>query len=91
VHASEALLGTLLGEPVALADLNPRDPGLAGGLDLGGLQFLCGFSQAPGGLEPADRPVGDVEGAERGQDPLDRTLGCHQYSVVDSRSRSMIR
>jgi len=45
------LLGTLLGEPVARADLIPRSSGFAGGLNLSGLQFLCCFSQAPGGVE----------------------------------------
>ena len=73
----EALLGALLGEPVARADLDPGDPGLAGGLNLGALKFLGRFPQPPGGLEPADRPVGGVESAERGEDPLDRTLGSH--------------
>ena len=87
----EALLGTLLGESVARADLNPRGSGLAGGLNLGGLQFVCRFSQAPGGFEPADRPVGGVESAERSQDPLGRTLGGHAHSVFDTRYRSMIR
>jgi hypothetical protein len=82
----EALLSTLLGEPVAGADLIPGGSGFAGGLNLGGLQFLGRFSQAPGGVEPADRAVGDVESAERGQDPLDGTLGGHSHSVVDSRS-----
>jgi hypothetical protein len=88
---SEALLGTLLGEPVGRANLNPRGSGLAGGLNLGGLQLLCRFSQAPGGLEPADGPVGGVEGAERSKDPLDRALGGHGHSVFDSWPRSMIR
>ena len=87
----EALLRTLLGKPVACADLNPRGSGLAGSLNLGGLQFLCRFSQVPGGFESAHRPVGDVESAERSGDPLNRTLGGHQVSVVDNRSRSMIR
>jgi len=89
--APEALLRTLLGQPVARADLNPRGSGLAGGLDLGGLQFLCRFSQAPGGFESAHRPVGDVESAKCSGDPLDKTLGGHQVSVVDNRCRSMIR
>lgn len=87
----EALLRTLLGKPVAGADLIPRGSGLAGGLNLGGLQFLCRFSQAPGGFESAHRPVGDAEGAERSGDPLDRIFGGHQVSVVDNRCRSMIR
>jgi len=87
----EALLRTLLGKPVARADLDPRGSGLAGGLNLGGLQFLCRFSQAPGGFEPADRPVGGVESAERSQDPLGETLGGHRHSVFDTRYRSMIR
>lgn len=87
----EALLRTLLGKPVARADLNPRGSGLAGSLNLGGLQFLCRFSQVPGGFESAHRPVGDVESAERSGDPLNRTLGGHQVSVVDDRCRSMIR
>jgi hypothetical protein len=87
----EALLGALLGEPVASADLIPRGPGFAGGLDLGGLKFVGRFAQAPGGVEPAHRPVGDVESAERGEDPLDGTLGGHHHSVVDSGQRSMIR
>jgi hypothetical protein len=87
----EALLGALLGEPVARADLVPRGAGLAGGLDLAGLEFLGRFSQAPGSVKPAHRPVGDVEGAERGKDPLDGTLGGHQHSLVDNRCRSMIR
>ena len=46
----EALLCTLLGESVARADLDPRGAGLAGGLHLGGLQFLSRFPQAPGGF-----------------------------------------
>ena len=91
VGGPEALLRTLLGKPVARADLNPRGSGLAGGLNLGGLQFLCRFSQAPGGFESAHRPVGDVESAERSGDPLDRAFGGHQVSVVDNRRRSMIR
>jgi hypothetical protein len=81
----------LLGESVARADLDPRSSGLAGGLDLSGLQFVCRFSQAPGGFEPADRPVGGVESAERSKDPLGRTLGSHRHSVFDTRYRSMIR
>ena len=87
----EALLRTLLGKPVARADVNPRGSGLAGGLNLGGLQFLGRFSQPPGGFESAHRPVGGVESAERCGDPLDRILGGHQVSVVDNRRRSMIR
>ena len=61
----EALLGALFGESVARADLTPRRTGLAGGLNLGGLQVLGRFSQAPGGVKPANRAVGDVESAER--------------------------
>ena len=61
----EALLGALFGESVARADLTPRRTGLAGGLNLGGLQFLSRFSQLPGSIEPAHRSVGDVESAER--------------------------
>jgi len=87
----EALLGTLLGESVARADLDPRGSGLAGGLNLSSLQFLGRLSQAPGGFEPADRPVGGVESAERSQDPLSETLGGHRHSVFDIRYRSMIR
>src|ERR1700722_4194706 len=77
----EALLGALLGESVARADLVPRSTGLAGGLNLGGLQFLCRFSQLPGSVEPAYRSVGDVERAERCGDPPDETLGGHHHSV----------
>jgi ATP-binding cassette, subfamily B, bacterial len=91
VGSPEALLGTLLGKPVARADLDPRGPGLAGGLNLGGLQFLCRFSQAPGRFEPAHRLVGGVESAQRGKDPLDRTLGGHGTSLFDIWCRSMIR
>src|ERR1700733_6659354 len=87
----EALLGTLLGKSVARADLHPRGSGLAGGLNLGGLQLLGRFSQAPGGVEPADRPGGDVEVAERGEYPLDGVLGGHLHSVFDSGRWSMIR
>ena len=47
----ETLLGALLGQPVARADLEPGGPGLAGGLDLGGLQFLGRLAQAAGGVE----------------------------------------
>src|SRR5882724_8733919 len=62
----EALLGTLLGESVARADLDPRGSGLAGGLNLGGLQFLGRFSQAPGGFEPPGRQrSGDISLAVR--------------------------
>ena len=65
----EALLGALFGESVARADLIPGGAGLAGGLNLGGLQLLCRFSQLPGSCESADWSVGDVEGAERRSDP----------------------
>jgi hypothetical protein len=64
---SKALLGTLLRQPVTRADLMPRGSGLARGLDLGRLQLLRRFSQAPGGFEPANRPVGGVKGTERGK------------------------
>jgi hypothetical protein len=47
LRSPEALLGALLGESVARADLIPRGTGLAGGLNLGGLQFLRRFSQPP--------------------------------------------
>jgi hypothetical protein len=77
----EALLGALLGQSVARADLIPRGTGLAGGLDLGGLQILCRFSQPPGSVEPAHRPVGDVQGAERRGNPPQETLGGHWHIV----------
>ena len=86
----EALLSALFGEPVARADLIPGGPGLAGGLDLGGLQLLCRFSQLPGSCESANRPIGDVESAERRGDPPDGILGRHHHSVFDNRSGSMI-
>ena len=87
----KALLGALLGESVARADLIPRDTGLAGGLDLDGLQVLGRFSQLPGDFESANRSVGDVESAERCGDPPDGILGGHRHSVFDNRYRSMIR
>ena len=87
----EALLGSLLGEPVARADVVPGGSGFTGGIDLGGLEFLRRFSQPPGGVEPGQRPVGGVESTERGQDPLDGIPGGHTDSVVDSRQESMIR
>lgn len=86
----EALLGALFGESVARADLIPGGPGLAGGLNLGGLQLLCRFSKLPGSPESADRSVGDVESAERRGDPPDGILGGHHHSVFDNRPRSMI-
>ena len=89
--SSEALLGALFGESVARADLIPGGTGLAGGLNLGGLQLLGRFSQAPGSFESANRSVGDVESAERRSDPPDGTLGGHHHSVFDNRCRSMIR
>jgi hypothetical protein len=81
----------LLGEAVAGAYLGPGGSGLAGGLNLGGFQLLRRFPQAAGGIEPADRPVGDVESAERGEDPLAGILGGHRHSLFDNRHRSMIR
>ena len=77
----EALLGALFSESVARADLVPGGTGLAGGLNLGGLQFLCRFSQLPGSFEPANRSVGDVESAERRGDPPDGIPGGHHHSV----------
>jgi hypothetical protein len=77
----EALLGALLGQPVARADLIPGGPSLASGLNLGGLQVLCRFSQPPGSVEPAHRPVGDLQSAERRGDPPEETLGGHCHSV----------
>ena len=88
--SSKALLGALFGESVARADLIPGGTGLAGGLYLGGLQLLCRFSQLPGNFEPANRPVGDVESAERRSDPPDGILGGHRHRVFDNRYRSMI-
>ena len=85
------MLGALLGESVARADLVPRGSGLAGGLNLGGLQLLCRFSQEPGGFESANGSVGDVESAERSMDPFDRVLGGHQLSLFDNWYWSMIR
>jgi hypothetical protein len=69
----------------------PGGPGLASRLDLGRLQLLCRFSQLPRGFETPDRPVGGIESAERGKDPLGGILGGHGHSVFDNRSRSMIR
>ena len=89
--SSEALLGALFGESVARADLIPGGTGLAGGLNLGGLQLLGRFSQVPRSFESANRSVGDVESAERRGDPPDGTLGGHHHSVFDNRYRSMIR
>jgi hypothetical protein len=66
---SKALLGALLGQAVACADLTPRGPGLAGGFHLGGLEILGRFSQPPRGLESAHLSVGNVESGGRGQDP----------------------
>jgi hypothetical protein len=77
----EALLGALFGQSVARADLTPGGTGLAGGLNLGRLQILCRFSQPPGSVEPAHRPVGDVQGAERRGDPPQETLRGHDHSV----------
>jgi hypothetical protein len=88
--SSKALLGALLGESVARADLDPGGSGLAGGLNLGGLQFLGRFSQEPGSIESADRSVGNVEGVERRGDPLDGALGGHDHSLFDNRQGSMI-
>jgi hypothetical protein len=88
--SSKALLGALLGESVARADLIPRGSGLAGGLNLGRLQFLGRFSQESGGFESADGSVGNVEGAERCSDPLDGTLGGHPYSLFDNQPGSMV-
>jgi hypothetical protein len=80
------LLGALFGQSVARADLVPRGAGLAGGLNLGGLQLLCRFSQPPGSVEPAHRSVGDVESAERRGDPPQETLWghCHSVSTTDA-------
>ena len=77
----EALLGALLGQSVARADLIPGGTGLAGGLNLVGLQLLGRFSQPPGSVEPAHRSVGDVQRAERRGDPPDGILGGHHHSV----------
>jgi len=82
----EALLGALFRESVARADLIPGGAGLAGGLNLGGFQLLCRFSQLPGSFESADRSVGDVESGERRGDPLDGTLGGHRHSVSTTRT-----
>ena len=73
-RSPEALLGALFGQSVARANLVPRSAGLAGGLNLGRLQLLCRFSQPPGSIEPAHRPVGDVQSAERRGDPPQETL-----------------
>jgi hypothetical protein len=75
------LLSTLFREPVAGADLNPGGTGLAGGVDLGGLQFLSRLSKTPGGVESAYWAVGAIEFLERSDDPLDRTFGGHDDSV----------
>ncbi len=88
--SSEALLRALFGESVARADDIPGGTGLAGGLNLGGLQLLGRFSQVPGSFESADRSVGGVESVERRGDPPDGTLGGHHHSVFDNRYRSMI-
>ena len=79
--SSKALLGALFGESVARADLIPSGTGLAGGLNLGGLQLFCRFSQLPGSVESANRSVGGVESAERGSNPPDGILGGHHHSV----------
>jgi hypothetical protein len=77
----EALLDPLLGESVTRADLIPGDAGLAGGPNLGDLQLLGRFAQAPGSFEAANRFVGDDEGAKRHCDPPDETLGGHYHRV----------
>src|ERR1700733_9165908 len=46
----ETLLRALLGEPVARADLQPGGSGLAGGFNLGSLQFLGRLSEEAGGV-----------------------------------------
>lgn len=83
-RSPEALLGTLFSKSVTRADLFPGGTGLAGGLDLSGLQFLCGFAKAPCGVQPGHLPVSGIEVTERRSDPPDGPLGGHHHSVATS-------
>jgi hypothetical protein len=86
-RGAKPLLGALFGEPIAGADLNPSRTGMAGSLDLGGLQFISGLSQAPGSIEPADWAVGVVERIQRRRDSLNGVLGGHDHSLFDNPPR----